>query len=457
MATGFRSLLAAIAADPVRRLSDLPILSSEDRNRVLEWWSVGPEVTHADTGIHHRFEREAAATPDAPALVFGEGSLTYGELNRLANIVARHLIDRGVGPEAVVGLFLERWPLRLVGLLGVLKAGAAYLPLDPDHPTERLAAAFEDSRATVLLSEDPLRDRLASFGPAGVVLLDRLVDSSTPDDPGNPGVTVDGDNLAYVIFTSGTTGRPKGVMVHHRALLAIATAWERLYDLRGATRRHLQAAPFAFDVFTGDWVRALTTGGTLVACPRDVLARPGPVGSASSGATGSTPRDRPGAGRAAGRAPRGRAHPPAPPPAGDRLRHPALRAAPPPAPPPALDPRGQLLRPDRGGHRQHLLRPRARHALPASDAPAPIGRPLPGVRAYVLDRRLGPVPPGVVGELFIGGSGVARGYAGDPARRPSGSSPTRSAPRARGCTPPATAPGGATAACWSSWAAATAR
>lgn len=250
MAAGFRALLAAIAADPTRKVSDLPVLSAEERHRILEWWSVGPESTPEDTGIHRRFEREAAAEPDATALVFGEGSLSYGELNRRANVVARRLVDLGAGPEAVVGVLVEIWPMCLVGLLGALKAGAAYLPLDPDHPTERLATAFQDAGASVLLTEEVLGDRHAPFGIRTAVLLDRLIDASPGDDPGNPEVAVGGDNLAYVIFTSGTTGRPKGVMVHHRALLSVASAWEQLYDLRGATRRHLQAAPFAFDVST---------------------------------------------------------------------------------------------------------------------------------------------------------------------------------------------------------------
>ena len=156
-----------------------------------------------------------------------------------------------------MGLFLERWPLRLVGLLGVLKAGAAYLPLDPEHPAERLASAFQDSGATVLLSRGSVRDRLPSFGATAVVLLDHLIDSSTPDDPGNPGVPVDGDNLAYVIFTSGSTGRPKGVMVHHRGLLAAASAWEDALRPAGRDRDGTsRPRRFAFDVFTGDWVRA---------------------------------------------------------------------------------------------------------------------------------------------------------------------------------------------------------
>src|SRR5262249_8377413 len=155
---------------PRQKLSDLPVLSPADRLRIIECWSPGPELKNEDTAIHRRFEREAAAAPEAPALVFCEDSMSYGELNRLANIVSRHLHARGAGPESVVGLFLESWPLRLVGLLGVLKAGAAYLPLDPEHPTERLAAAFEDSRATILLADEPLRGRLPAFGRADATL-----------------------------------------------------------------------------------------------------------------------------------------------------------------------------------------------------------------------------------------------------------------------------------------------
>ena len=272
MASGFRALLEAIVNNPGRRLSEMPVLSGDDRHRALEWWASGPEATRSEGGIHHRFECEAAAAPDATALVFDGGSLTYAELNRRANILARELIGRGLGPEAVVGLFLDDWPLRLVGILGVLKAGAAYLPLDPSHPDPRLASAFEDSRAAALVTEVTLRDRVSSLTAGPVVDLDALLEAQ--DDPGNAGVPVDAGNLAYVIYTSGTTGRPKGVMVHHGALMSVGSAWERLYDLRGSVRRHLQASPFAFDVFTGDWVRALTTGGTLISCPREVVLDP---------------------------------------------------------------------------------------------------------------------------------------------------------------------------------------
>src|SRR5262249_39301727 len=173
---------------------------------------------------------------------------------------------------AVVGRHSSSWPARLTGVVGVLKAGGAYLPLDPDHPADRLAGLFADSGASVLLTEDHLRHRLP--GCSGrVAVLDELMDASGMQDPGSPAVRVDRENLAYVVFTSGSTGRPKGVAIAHRGLLAAAAAWEVAYDLRRPIA-HLQAAGFAFDVFTGDWVRALTTGGTLVHCPREALLDP---------------------------------------------------------------------------------------------------------------------------------------------------------------------------------------
>jgi amino acid adenylation domain-containing protein len=414
MAEGFRALLAAIAVEPGQRVSQLPVLSAEERHNVLEWWSVGPELPQVDSGIHERFERAAAATPDATALVFGEESLSYGELNRLANIVAHLLIDRGLEPQAVVGLLLECWQLRLVSLLGVLKAGGAYLPLDPEQPIERLVSMFRDSGATLLLTEEDLRNQVPSFEAASVAFVDFVTDSQTTGDPGNPGVAANGDGLAYVIFTSGTTGRPKGVMVNHRALLAVASAWERLYDLRGATRRHLQAAGFAFDVFTGDWVRSLSTGGVLCACPRQLLLDPDAL-------TDLIRRERidclelvPAIADAlaayleeqnlnltgvrvlvVG---------------SDILRYRLYQRL-----CRLVGPGGRVL--NSYGLTEATIDSTCFAGLPEGnlgDGQVPIGRPLPGVRAYVLDGRGEPVPAEVVGELCIGGPGVARGYVGQP-------------------------------------------
>src|SRR5262249_30808610 len=157
-------------------------------------WAFAPAVPHGDVAIQHRFERQVEATPEAIALISDGESLTYQELNRLSNILAHHLNELGVGPETIVGLYVERWAHGVIGLLGALKAGGAYLPLDPDHPLERLAAMVEDCGASVLLTEDPLRARLAG-GSATVATLESLFrgDGRPPrqePDPGNPSVPV---------------------------------------------------------------------------------------------------------------------------------------------------------------------------------------------------------------------------------------------------------------------------
>ena len=413
MADGFRNLLEAIVADPGRRLADLALLSGSERHQLLRVWADAPAIPHEDIGIHHRFERQVELSPDAVALVCGEESFTYRELNRLSNSLAHRLIELGVGPETVVGLYLDRWPSRMVGLLGVLKAGGAYLPLDTDHPAERLVAMLRDSGATVLVTEDHLRGRLPGCPPL-VVALDPLAQSLAGVELENPRVRVDGENLAYVVFTSGSTGRPKGVMVSHHGLLAAAAAWEHAYDLRRPPLRHLQAAGFAFDVFTGDWVRALTTGGSLVGCPRRVLLDPAALADLIR-----------------------------------RERIECLELV--PALADALATHLERQGEDLGGVRLlavgsdtlrgRLFRRLCRLVGPGGrvvnsygltettidstcfagptedllrDGQIPIGRPLPGTRAYVLDGRGEPVPVGVVGELYIGGPGVARGYVSNP-------------------------------------------
>ena len=273
MAHGFRSLLEAIVADPGRPLADLALLSDPERHQLLSVWAEAPAIPNQDIAIHHRFERQVELSPDAVALVSGEESLTYRDLNRSSNSLAHRLVKLGVRPETVVGLYLDRWSSRMIAVLGVLKAGGAYLPLDTDHPPERLATMLRDSRATVMVTEHHLSGRLPECSSL-VVTLGPLAESLAGIEPQNPRVRVESENLAYVVFTSGSTGRPKGVMVSHRSLVAAAAGWEQAYDLRWPPVRHLQAAGFAFDVFTGDWVRALTTGGTLVACPRPVLLDP---------------------------------------------------------------------------------------------------------------------------------------------------------------------------------------
>jgi amino acid adenylation domain-containing protein len=415
MGTAFRHLLEAIVAGPSRRLEDLPLLSLSERRRVLGTLSHTPAIPHSDSGIHHRFERQVERSPDAVALVWGDESLTYCALDRLSDSLADRLVKRGVKPEAVVGLYLDRWSSRMIALLGVLKAGGAYLPLDPDHPTERLSAMLHDSGAAVLVTEDHLRGRLPSGG-AGVISFDPAAGLTGSADQGKLAIPVDSQNLAYVVFTSGSTGRPKGVMVSHRSLLAAASGWEHAYNLRQPARRHLQVAGFSFDVFTGDCVRALTTGGALVHCPRAVLFDPAALAELIR-----------------------------------RQRIDCLELVPALAEALAahLEETGENIACVRlfavGSDKlsAELYRRLCRLVGPgcrvvnsyglteatidtsyfegpldqeAPVAQVPIGRPLPGSRVYILDERLQPVPIGVPGDLFVGGLGVARGYVLAPRR-----------------------------------------
>jgi non-ribosomal peptide synthetase component F len=276
-------MIEKMISSPDQRLSELSLLSAEEREEI-DAWSCAPAVLPSrmdspdqpqERGIHGRFKAQVRANPGAPALVPGDGrsALTYRELNSRAARFARHLRSRGVGPEVRVGLLLDDPVERIVAVLGVLKAGGAYVPLDPLLPPARLQEMLILSGAPILVVE---QDTPAQAFRSVATIVDIVADSReiaawSADDLE---MHVDGEQLAYVVFTSGSTGRPKGVLVPHRGLLAIAAAWESAYNLGSTPLRHLQAAGFGFDVFAGDWIRALTTGGTLVMCRREEVLDP---------------------------------------------------------------------------------------------------------------------------------------------------------------------------------------
>jgi amino acid adenylation domain-containing protein len=415
MAAYFQNVLTAIVAHPDWRVADLPTMSQAERHQLLADWAETPAASAfgGDVAIHHRFERQAERSPDAIALRWGEESITYRDVNRAANSLAHRLSVLGVKPDVVVGLYVESWPLKVIGVLGVLKAGGAYLPLDPDHPTERNAAVLNDSGANVLLTEERLRARIPAVLSKQMAV--HTFDESPPaDDPGNPTTYLNPENLAYVIFTSGSTGRPKGVMVSHRSLGAAGAAWAQAYSLCSPPLRHLQAAGFSFDVFTGDWVRALSTGGTLVGCPRTVLLDPAelfalirrerveclelvPAVADALATHAEQCAEKLDGIRlfAVG---------------SDTVRSGLCRRL------------SRLLGPDGLVINSYGLTETtidstyfvASHNDIDGDRSVPIGRAFPGTRTYVLDRRCEPVPPTVAGELYIGGCGLARGYVGRP-------------------------------------------
>jgi amino acid adenylation domain-containing protein/non-ribosomal peptide synthase protein (TIGR01720 family) len=251
------SLLAAAAAEPSRRLSELPLLAAPERHALLWEWGIAGSGAADGLPVHRQFELVAATHPMAPALEQEGEVVSYGELNRWANRLAHRLRRLGVGPETRAALHAGRSAGLVAGLLGILKAGGAYVPLDPTLPRARLAFLLADCGAPVIVSESRWRDRLPTDAHP-VVLIDGedLAGESGED----PAVEVGPGDLAYVIYTSGSTGRPKGVLVEHGSLTHVLAASRREFGWDAADRMPV-VAPFSFDIFLFELLNPLLVGG----------------------------------------------------------------------------------------------------------------------------------------------------------------------------------------------------
>ncbi|HEV2735391.1 MAG TPA: amino acid adenylation domain-containing protein, partial [Longimicrobiaceae bacterium] len=259
MAAHLGVLLESVAAGPDRGIGDVDLLPAAERRQVLRGWNETARPYPERACVHHLAERQAARTPEAVAVAFRGGSLTYAELDARADRLARFLVRRGVGPDVPVGLCVERSPEMMVGVLGILKAGGAYLPLDPAYPAERLAFMLADARIPVLLTQASLAGRLPA-GAAEVVRLDAEWERIARESGASPAVPVDPDNLACVFYTSGSTGRPKGVAMTHRPLVNLV-AWQES-DWRGPrAAATLQFATISFDASFPEIFSAWSTGG----------------------------------------------------------------------------------------------------------------------------------------------------------------------------------------------------
>ncbi len=403
------AVLRGMAAEPEGRISELELLDAVEREQVLRGWNATEAEYPVEGGLAALFEAQAERTPDAPALVFLDRSLSYAELEREANRLARRLQAVGVGPDVRVGLCAERSPEMVVGVLAVLKAGAAYVPLDPAYPAERLAYMLEDSGCRVLLTQERLLDRLPAHG-AQTVCLDRPLEGEA--EAGPPRVAVSPENLAYVIYTSGSTGRPKGVAMTQRPLQNLI-AWQfREWSHRPAART-LQFSSISFDASFQEMFSTWGSGGTLVLVSEE------------------TRTDLAALARLVERERIERIFLPF-----VALQHLAEAALAQGIVPEALRElmtAGEQLRVTEQIRRWleaapecelvNLYGPSETHVVSAlrlsgetAGWPAlpSIGRPVSNTQLYVLDASLGPAPLGVPGELFLGGDSVARGYLGRP-------------------------------------------
>ncbi|MEA5549546.1 amino acid adenylation domain-containing protein [Anabaena cylindrica UHCC 0172] len=271
MADHFCTLLAGIIANPEQQISTLPLLTEAEQHLLWEWNNTQADYPQAKC-IHQVFESRVQETPNAVAVVFQDQQLTYQELNNQANQLAHYLQKIGVNSEILVGICLERSLKMVVGLLAILKAGGAYLPLDPNYPQERWEFMLSDAKAAVLITEEKLLSGLP-VQDIPVVCLDKDWENISQESAENLVNNTTDENLVYVVYTSGSTGKSKGVMITHRSLVNAYYGWENAYQLQ-SLNSHLQMASFSFDVFTGDLVRALCSGAKLVLCPREWLLEP---------------------------------------------------------------------------------------------------------------------------------------------------------------------------------------
>jgi amino acid adenylation domain-containing protein len=390
-------LLRSAVADADQPISDLPLLDPAERRRLLYEWNDTGAPTRKTT-LHTLIAEQASRTPDAIAVVAGDRQLSYGALDRRANQLAHLLRAQGVGPEARVGVYLDRSIEMVVALLAVLKAGGAYLPLDPSHPRDRLRFTLEDAQATVLLTQQHLREELAG-GATQIIALDGDAARISAQPEHDPAAEVGLDQLAYLIYTSGSTGRPKGVQIEHRALVNFLQAMRRQLVVH-AGDTFLALTTISFDIAALELWLPLTIGARTLIVDRETALDGAALAAALTTLRPTIVQATPATWRmliAAGW--QGR---------------PDLKALCGGEALPADLARELLLR---CGILWNMYGPTEATVwatfdlVEEVDRPiVPIGRPIDNLRAYILDGQQRPVPIGVPGELYIGGAGVARGY-----------------------------------------------
>lgn len=395
--------LEEIASNPEQRISEFSLLSEAERRQLLEDWNHTERAYPLDKCLPELFEEQAARTPEAIALDYEGERLTYAELNERANKLARHLKQLGAGPETIVGVCLERSLVMVVALLGILKSGGAYLPLDPEYPQTRLQHMLADARAGIVLTQQHLAQNVPQYGGEVICLDTEWAERMGHLSPDNLGHYPSVDNLAYTIYTSGSTGKPKAAMNAHRGIVNRLLWMQEAYQLNGGDRV-LQKTPFTFDVSVWEFFWPLLNGARLV------VARPG--GHQDAAYLVKLIREQ---------------------------QITTVHFVPSMLQLFVEQPGVESCRSLRnvicsGEALRYELQERFFARLPAKlhnlygpteaavdvtywecrrsgdQQIVPIGRPIANLQMHVLDRQMRPAPVGVAGELYIGGTGVGRGY-----------------------------------------------
>jgi amino acid adenylation domain-containing protein len=395
-------LLEAIVADAGQRLSDLPILSTRESEQLLFEWNDTATEYPRELCIHELFEAQVERTPDAFALVFDKSEVTYRELNRRSNQLAHYLRATGVNNETRVGICLERSIEMVVGLLAVLKTGAAYVPLDMHVPPRRLAFIVEDASVAALLTQERLRDKLPENG-ARVICLDAEREVIEQQSGENLSGKLTSESPAYVIYTSGSTGQPKGVQVPHRAVVNFLHAMRAKTNLTKADTL-LAVTTLSFDIAGLEIYLPLTVGARVVVAGGETASDGTQLSKMLEDTRATAMQATPATWRmlleAGWR--------------GDSKRLKALSGG------EAMSKElaAQLL--EKGREVWNLYGPTettiysGAHRLQHGEEHVPLGQPLANTRFYVLDVDMNPVPVGIYGELYIGGEGLAHGYVNRP-------------------------------------------
>ncbi|MBB4634032.1 non-ribosomal peptide synthetase/type I polyketide synthase [Longimicrobium terrae] len=400
-----RNVLRGMVEDERQRVDAIPLLPEAERLRLVDEWNRTERPYPADVCLHEMFAAHVAGRPDEVAMEWGEVSLTYAQLDERTNRLANHLARLGVGPDARVGVMLERGPELIISILAVLKAGGCYVPLDPSYPAERLRMMLADAGASVLVTMGSSGDAAAEG--MRTVSLDGDAEVIAAESADTPASGATAENLAYIVYTSGSTGRPKGVMVSHRNVVQLVVGTDYVRFAPGD--RIAQASNASFDALAFETWGALLNGATLVGIGRDVLLSPPALRAflrerrvttlyQTTALLNQLSREQPDI--------------------FDSLREVLFGGQ-------AVDADGvrRILAGGRPQRLLHMYGPTETTAwsswqqvehVPEGATTVSVGRATANQRVYLLDGALQPVPVGVPGEAYVGGEGVVRGYLDRP-------------------------------------------